>query len=106
MEFVIYNPLDMHIHFRDGEMKDVVAPLTSQTFSGALVMPNLVPPVKTLAELKAYKQRIETVTSEHNFTPYMTVFFHKGLTREILEELKDSITTIKLYPAGITTNSE
>lgn len=106
MEFVIHNPLDMHIHFRDGEMKDIVAPLTSQTFSGALVMPNLVPPVTSIHELTAYKQRIETVTSGDNFTPYMTVFFHEWLTREILEELKGHVTTIKLYPAGITTNSE
>lgn len=106
MEFVIHNPLDMHIHFRDGEMKDVVAPLTSLAFSGALIMPNLVPPIKTIEELTLYKQRIETVTSGDNFTPYMTVFFHEGLTREILLQLKGFVTTIKLYPAGITTNSE
>lgn len=77
MEFQIHNPLDMHIHFRDGAMKDVVAPLTSQTFSGALVMPNLVPPVKTLPELMDYKARIEQSTGSDNFTPYMTVFFHE-----------------------------
>lgn len=106
MEFQIQNPLDMHVHFRDGEMKDVVAPLTSETFSGALVMPNLVPPVMNLQDLQWYLQRIETVTWSDNFTPYMTVFFHEWLTRELLEELKDHITTIKLYPAGITTNSE
>lgn len=96
----------MHIHFRDGDMKDVVAPLTSESFSGALVMPNLVPPVMNLEDVKAYKERIEAVTGDDNFTPYMTVFFHEWLTREVLEEIKDYITTIKLYPAGITTNSE
>lgn len=96
----------MHVHFRDGDMKDVVAPLTSESFSGALVMPNLVPPVMNLEDIQAYKERIETVTGDDNFTPYMTVFFHEWLTREILEEIKDYITTIKLYPAGITTNSE
>lgn len=106
MEYIIRNPLDMHIHFRDGDMKDVVVPLTSETFSGALVMPNLVPPVMNLNDLKAYKQRIETVVDGDNFTPYMTVFFHEWLTREVLEELKDHVTTIKLYPAWITTNSE
>ena len=77
MEFTLQNPLDMHVHFRDGEMKDVVAPLTSETFSGALVMPNLVPPVMDLEALKAYKARIETVTEDDNFIPYMTVFFHE-----------------------------
>ncbi len=106
MEFQIQNPLDMHVHFRDGNMKDLVAPLTSKTFSWALIMPNLVPPVKTLEELKAYTSRMQAVTQDDNFTPYMTVFFHEWLTRKILEELKPYITTIKLYPAGITTNSE
>lgn len=62
-------------------------------------MPNLVPPVMNLEDLKAYKKRIEAVTSQDNFTPYMTVFFHEGLTREVLEEIKDYVTTIKLYPA-------
>ncbi len=106
MEFQIHNPLDMHIHFRDGDMRDLVAPLTSETFSGALVMPNLVPPVMNLEDLKAYKSRIEQSVWSDNFTPYMTVFFHEWLTRNALEEIKDYVTTIKLYPAGITTNSE
>ena len=106
MEFTIENPLDMHIHFRDNEMKDIVAPLTSKYFSGALVMPNLVPPVMNTADVIGYRERIESVTGKDNFTPFMTLFFHEGLTREILEEAKDHIMWINLYPAGITTNSE
>ncbi len=96
----------MHIHFRDGDMKDLVAPLTSESFSGALVMPNLVPPVMNIRDLLAYKKRIEEVTGKDNFLPLMTVFFHEWLTREVLEELREYVTTIKLYPAGITTNSQ
>lgn len=106
MQIQIKNPVDMHIHFRDGDMKDLVAPLTSKSFSWALVMPNLVPPIMNLQDLLAYKQRIETVTWSDNFTPYMTVFFHEWLSRQVLEEIKDHVTTIKLYPAWITTNSE
>jgi len=91
MEFTIQNPLDMHVHLRDNEMKDVVAPLTSRYFSGALVMPNLVPPVMNVSDAIAYKNRIESVTGEDNFTPFMTLFFHEGLTRKMLEEAKDHI---------------
>ena len=43
--FILNEPLDMHLHLRDGDMLRLVAPLTSNSFSGALVMPNLVPPV-------------------------------------------------------------
>ena len=47
-------PLDMHLHLRDGVMLETVAPLTSYTFSGAVVMPNLVPPVTTKEDVIAY----------------------------------------------------
>jgi len=87
-------------------MLKLVAPLTSKTFSGAIIMPNLVPVVDTKETVIAYKNRINNaVNKEDNFTPFMTLFF-KPYTKEFLEEVKDEITAIKLYPAGITTNSE
>jgi dihydroorotase len=51
-------PLDMHLHLRDGEMLTRVAPLSARSLAGAVVMPNLVPPVTSLAMLLAYKERI------------------------------------------------
>jgi len=36
----------------------------------------------------------------------MTLFFKPSYTKEFLESVKNEITAIKLYPAGITTNSE
>jgi len=77
MEFQIQNPLDMHVHLRDNEMKDLVAPLTSKYFSGALIMPNLVPPVMNKEDVLSYRERIELVTGDDNFTPFMTLFFHE-----------------------------
>ncbi len=68
-------------------------------------MPNLVPPVKTVEEVTAYFERISYVTWWDTFTPYMTLFFHDGLTREILEKAKSHILSIKLYPEWMTTNS-
>ena len=104
--FEINEPLDMHLHLRDGDMLKLVGPLTSQTFSGALIMPNLVPPVTTKEALLAYKQRIKQACSKDNFEPYVTLFFQNDYTYEFLEEVKDEIIAIKLYPAGITTNSQ
>jgi len=99
------SPFDMHLHLRDNEMLELVAPLSSSTFAGAIIMPNLVPPVDTKDTVLAYKQRVKNAIGDDNFTPFMTLFF-KPYTKEFLESVKDEISAIKLYPAGITTNSE
>ena len=106
MVFELNEPLDMHLHLRDEDMLSLVGPLTSQTFSGALVMPNLVPPITTKEALLSYKQRIKNVCEEDNFEPFVTLFFKNDYTYEFLEDIKNEIIAIKLYPAGITTNSE
>ncbi|MEJ2500568.1 MAG: dihydroorotase [Campylobacterales bacterium] len=112
-------PLDMHLHLRDGVMLETVAPLSSYSFSGAVVMPNLVPPVTSREDVLAYKERILSATGSHvndeegdfelmdmdYFEPMMTLFY-QHYDREFLEEIRDEIFAIKLYPAGITTNSE
>ena len=104
-KITLSSPLDMHLHLRDNDMLKLVAPLTSRDFSGAIIMPNLVPPVDTKEAVVEYKQRIIDAIPEDDFNPMMTLFF-KPYTREFLEDVKDEITAIKLYPAGITTNSE
>ena len=99
------SPLDMHLHLRDDDMLRLVAPLSSKDFSGAIIMPNLVPPIDTKEAVKAYKQRIKDSIKNDDFNPMMTLFF-KPYTKEFLEDIKSEISAIKLYPAGITTNSE
>lgn len=98
-------PLDMHLHLRDGEMLETVAPLTSYSFSGALVMPNLVPPVTTKEMVVAYRERIKAAIGRDDFEPFMTLFY-QNYSRAFLENVQDEITAIKLYPSGVTTNSE
>ena len=99
-------PLDMHLHLRDGEMLENIAKASAQTFSGAIIMPNLVPPVSTKEEVIAYKERIIKAIGNEKFTPYMTLFFKPSYDKAFLTSVRDEITAIKLYPAGITTNSE
>jgi dihydroorotase len=98
-------PLDMHLHLRDGVMLENIAPLTAYSFSGAIIMPNLVPPVTTKEDVIAYKERIIAAVPNDFFEPYMTLFY-QNYSREFLEDVRDHIAAIKLYPAGITTNSE
>ncbi len=106
MEITLQSPLDMHLHLRDGDMMKLVAPLSSD-FAGAVVMPNLVPPVTTVAALEAYRGRVLQAMQSCPFTPLMTLFF----TPLGEKELEHALSTpgffgMKLYPAGITTNSE
>ncbi|WP_300368977.1 dihydroorotase [Hydrogenimonas sp.] len=100
------SPLDMHLHLRDGDMLDIVAPLSAETFAAGLIMPNLVPPVTTKEAVCAYRERILEAQAGHRFLPYMTLFFKSDYSPEFLESVREEILAIKLYPAGITTNSE
>jgi len=101
----ILMPLDMHLHLRDGVMLETVAPLSAYSLSGAIIMPNLVPPVANLEDVIAYKKRVMSAVPNDYFEPYMTLFY-KNYDKAFLELVADEITAIKLYPAGITTNSE
>ena len=105
-EIYLHKPLDMHLHLRDGEMLRTVAPLSAHSFSGALIMPNLVPPITDGDMLRAYRRRILDAIGEERFEPYMTLFFKPTYDLDFLAPLAGEITAIKLYPAGITTNSE
>ena len=98
-------PLDMHLHLRDGGMLELVAPLSAETFAGAVIMPNLVPPVDSLEALRGYRERVGAAIGDHQFTPLMTLFFREYSEAELVA-VKDEIIGIKLYPAGATTNSE
>ena len=106
MKITINSPLDMHLHLRDEDMLKVVAPLSSKDFTAAIIMPNLLPPVTTIQDVKAYKQRIKDAIGDDNFEPLMTLFFKDNYDYEFLKEAKEYISAIKLYPASITTNSE
>lgn len=98
------NPLDMHLHLRDNELLKKVMPFSASAFRAGVIMPNLVPPLCEISALKAYKTRILSACEGENFTPLMTLFY-QNYTEKFLEEARSEIFAIKLYPAGITTNS-
>ncbi|BEM77141.1 dihydroorotase [Serratia marcescens] len=104
----IRRPDDWHIHLRDDEMLKTVVPYTSQVFGRAIVMPNLVPPVTTVAAARAYRDRIlAAVPQDHNFTPLMTCYLTNSLAAsELVNGFEQGVfTAAKLYPANATTNS-
>lgn len=105
VEFHLESPLDMHLHLREGDMLRLVAPLSARTFAGAVIMPNLVPPVDNASRLDAYRSAVIEAVGGEAFEPYMTLFFRSYALAE-LEAVRTRIIGVKLYPAGVTTNSE
>ena len=106
MKITLDSPLDMHLHLRDGDMLKLTAPLSSD-FAGAVIMPNLVPPITTPDSMVAYSCRIREAMGEAPFSRYMTLFFTPQ-TQATLQAIAATpeFFAFKLYPAGITTNSE
>jgi dihydroorotase len=102
----IRRPDDWHVHLRDGEMLKRVAPYTARQFARAIVMPNLVPPVTSVAAAAAYRERI-IAASGPGFTPLMTCYLTDSTTPDEVARGHDESVWIaaKLYPAGATTNS-
>ena len=104
----IIRPDDMHLHLRDGDALQAVAPYTARQMGRAVIMPNLKPPVATVADALAYKQRILAALPEGSrFQPLMTLYLTDKATPELVREAKAAgIVAFKLYPAGATTNSD
>jgi dihydroorotase len=105
MRITLKSPLDMHLHLREGAMLSSVASLSSTSFAGAVIMPNLISPVDSRDKVLQYKAEIANACDTSSFTPYMTLFF-RSYSREELAAVKQEVIGIKLYPAGITTRSE
>ncbi|PAF45286.1 dihydroorotase [Helicobacter sp. 11S02629-2] len=100
------NPLDMHLHLREGELLKAVLPYTTKPFSLALVMPNLKKPLIHTSLVESYEKEILSLSKEENFTPLMSLYISSELSKEDLDSAqKKGIKILKLYPKGATTNS-
>jgi dihydroorotase len=105
----IIRPDDWHLHLRDGDALRAVLPDTARRVARALIMPHLKPPVTTVAQAAAYRERILTaVPPGATFTPLMTLYLTDKLPADEIERAQDSgcVHAVKLYPAGATTNSD
>jgi dihydroorotase len=105
----IRRPDDWHLHLRDGAMLDAVVPATARSFARAIVMPNLKPPVRTVADARAYRDRIlAACPAGSDFEPLMTLYLTETTTVDDIREAAESdfVHAIKYYPAGATTNSD
>ena len=104
----LHRPDDWHLHLRDGAMLHAVLPETARHFARAIIMPNLVPPVVTNADAKAYRDRImAALPADMRFEPLMTLYLTEETDPADVAAAAASglVKAVKLYPAGATTNS-
>ncbi|MCB1387239.1 MAG: dihydroorotase [Nitratireductor sp.] len=104
----ITKPDDWHLHLRDGAMLAGVLPHSSRHFHRAIIMPNLVPPVVTTADARAYRERILAAKPRADFfNPLMVLYLTENTDpADVVAGYEDGhVTAVKLYPAGATTNS-
>ncbi len=109
MRITLTRPDDWHLHLRDGEALRAVLPHSARQFARAIVMPNLRPPVTTVAAAADYRRRILAALPEGaRFEPLMTLYLTDNTPADEIRRALDSgfVKAVKLYPAGATTNSD
>ena len=105
----ITRPDDWHIHVRNGAILKTVLPHTARQFARAIIMPNLKPPVTTVAGALVYRKEIlKAVPAGIDFTPLMTLYLTAATKISEIQKAAESdhVYAFKLYPAGATTNSD
>ncbi len=101
-------PDDWHLHLRDGAMLRAVLPHSAAQFGRAIVMPNLRPPVTTVARARAYRSEImAALPPGSGFEPLMTCYLTDATDpAEVARgHAEGAWVAAKLYPAHATTNS-
>ncbi|MDP2665531.1 MAG: dihydroorotase [bacterium] len=112
VSFTMTCPDDWHLHIRDGVPMAQVIGYSARQFARAIIMPNLKPPVTTVARARSYLQEINVVLNgiglKENFQPLMTLYLTDNTTSADVREAKESrfVNAFKYYPAGATTNSD
>ena len=109
IQITLARPDDWHLHLRDGSAMRSVVGMTAQQMGRAVVMPNLSPPVRTVKEAAAYREKIvEALPEGSSFNPLMTLYLTDNTARQdIIDASNDKhVYAVKLYPSGATTNSD
>lgn len=109
MTLTILRPDDWHLHVRDGAQLASVVPFTARQFARAVIMPNLKPPVTTVAMAKEYRDRIlRAIPAGLRFEPLMTLYLTDTTSPQEIRAARASgfVAGAKLYPAGATTHSD
>ena len=105
----LIRPDDWHIHLRDGAALPHTVADAARHFARAIIMPNLVPPVRDGQQADEYKSRILAARPQNSqFDPLMVLYLTDQTSPEIIRQAwqRRQAIAAKLYPAGATTNSD
>ncbi|MDT8408579.1 MAG: dihydroorotase [Wenzhouxiangellaceae bacterium] len=108
-QITLTRPDDWHLHLRDGAVLEAVLPATARCFARAIVMPNLKPPVTSVAQAAGYRDRILAALPEGmQFEPLMTLYLTDNTSPDEIRRAAESdfVHAVKYYPAGATTHSD
>jgi dihydroorotase len=97
---------DYHVHVRQGErLKDVV-PYTTACCGRFLAMPNTNPSITNALKMLEYKEEIYRAVP-HFSDVLMTIKLVEDTEPATIKDCADrGCTAVKIYPIGVTTNSE
>ncbi|BDQ28560.1 dihydroorotase [Helicobacter ailurogastricus] len=100
---ILNNPLDMHLHLREGDLLKAVLPFSAAHFSAAVVMPNLSTPLSTPALALDYQEQIKALAAD--FKPLVALYLNENLRPSLAQAKEAGLFLLKLYPKNATTNS-
>lgn len=109
-DLTITRPDDWHVHLRDDAALPHTCADMARYFGRAIVMPNLTPPVTTVAAAEAYRERILAAMAglPRQFEPLLTLYLTDSTDAAEIQRAAacEFVHAVKLYPAGATTNSD
>lgn len=109
-DIALCNPLDMHLHLREGQMLESVLPFSARAFVSCLAMPNLKTPLTNTSVALDYQDTILNLANQNgikDFFPIVSLYLTESLDKDELKKAKESgLKILKLYPKGATTGSE
>ena len=87
-------------------MMELVTPLASGGCDAIFVMPNLEKPIVSVAQALTYHKELSRLAPNVRFL--MSLYLHPDVTTDQIELAAKTkiIFGVKLYPAGVTTNSQ
>lgn len=107
MQFDMIQPDDWHLHVRHGKALKSVVGMSAKQMGRAIIMPNLNPPAIDVTGVNAYREEIlSALPKDSAFEPLMVLYLTNNITPQMIIQAYETVVAAKLYPAGVTTNSD
>ena len=103
----IIQPDDWHVHFREGNMLEMVTDFSSRINNRCVAMPNTQTPITNTNQAIYYREKLKQA-STNNFEPLIPCYLNDNLDLDDFRMglRKKIFFGSKLYPTNATTNSK